>query len=347
MVYRRIQLIMFLCYIISVSNIFGFGSTDFEVLNLQVTPDSLTLGDSCVATVDLSNLGDEDGSYSLNLTVKRLPFVETDDYMVIQQVMMVEAGKTINVSFFFTPEESGSYDVSVDNESKLISIVEEPERPRVTNVVPSSGRQGDLIKTRISGTRLTDVTSVEFSLGESVLEVLQVEQEDPESLTVQIKIPVDASPGPYDIKVTNSYGLATLSWAFIVQETAEYDIVKLDVNPGSVKSGEEVTVTVHVTNTSDVEGNQSVTVQVDGVDTESENVTLDPGETKQVQFNFSVSDPGDYTLTVGDEQQTIIVVEEQANETDSADKDSNHYPILVVALTCTILAILLVYMKIK
>ena len=325
----------------------GYGSTDFEVSNLQVTPDSLTLGNSCVATVDLSNLGDEDGFYSLNLTVKMLPLVETDVYLVIQQVMMVEAGKTINVSFFFTPEESGNIEVGIDDEKKIISVVEEPEKPRVTNVVPSSGRQGDLIKTRISGTLLTDVTSVEFSLGESVLEILLVEQEDPESLTVQIKIPVDASPGPYDIKVINPYGLATLSWAFIVLETAEYDIVKLDVNPGSVKSGEEVTVTVNVTNTSDVEGNQSVTVQVDGVDTESENVTLDPGETKQVQFNFSVFDPGDYTLTVGDEQQTFKVVEEQANETNSADKDSNRYPMLVGALICFILIILVVYMKFK
>ena len=325
----------------------GYGSTDFEVSNLQVTPDSLTLGNSCVATVDLSNLGDEDGFYSLNLTVKMLPLVETDVYLVIQQVMMVEAGKTINVSFFFTPEESGNIEVGIDDEKKIISVVEEPEKPRVTNVVPSSGRQGDSIKTKIFGTMLTDVTSVEFSLGESVLEVLQVEQEDPESLTVQIKIPVDASPGPYDIKVTNPYGLATLSWAFIVLETAEYDIVKLDVNPGSVKSGEEVTVTVNVTNTSDVEGNQSVTVQVDGVDTESENVTLGPGETKQVQFNFSVSDPGDYTLTVGDIHQTFKVVEEQANETDSADKDSNRYPMLVGALICFILIILVVYMKFK
>lgn len=335
-------LILFILLLSNITTLRTSGAVSFEVSNLQVSSDTISIGDSCVATIDLRNTGKEDGFYSLNLTLKKLQSMEPEE--VIQQVMSVEAETTINVSFLISPKELGSYQVIVEDQTVIIEVVE-PTEPSITNISPSSGRQGEALTVEILGSRLSGVSTIEFSQGESQLQVESFTENTHEQVKAQIRIPEFALPGPYNIKIITSEGTTTMTWAFTVQETAKYEFSNLQVAPSSVEPNGEVNVSVEVINTGDVAGNQSVAIQIDGVNSSFESVILEPGEIKQLAFKVNVSDPGEYLLTIGNEEQMITVSEEPVNMNDVTTEDSESYLLIYGVFAGFILLLLITYKK--
>lgn len=85
-----------------------------------------------------------------------------------------------------------------------------------------------------------------------------------------------------------------------------------NVIPNPAEPGSSVTVTVDVENKGDIEGTDIVTLEVDGEEVESREVTIGPGETETVEFTpFARDNPGEYTVRVKGEWRTLIVVPDQ------------------------------------
>ena len=85
-----------------------------------------------------------------------------------------------------------------------------------------------------------------------------------------------------------------------------------EVVPNPAEPGSSVTVTVDVENNGDIEGTDIVTLEVDGEEVESLEVTIGPDGTERVEFAPFVKDtPGEYTVRVQGEWRTLMVIPDE------------------------------------
>ncbi len=79
---------------------------------------------------------------------------------------------------------------------------------------------------------------------------------------------------------------------------AEFVIRELIVNPPQIYVGERTTVVATVVNTGGITGEYRVTLQLDGNDLETKLLTLDPGQSIDVQFLINPDLPGVYQIDI-------------------------------------------------
>ena len=79
---------------------------------------------------------------------------------------------------------------------------------------------------------------------------------------------------------------------------ATFEASTLSINPSTVKPNENVTVNLRLTNTSNVTGTDTVTLQINNNTIGSQTITLDGGTSTVVTFTTSGSTSGKYTVQV-------------------------------------------------
>jgi hypothetical protein len=89
---------------------------------------------------------------------------------------------------------------------------------------------------------------------------------------------------------------------------AEFTLGPPELNPTTAIIGQEVTVSVDVSNIGKAKGIYEAVLNVDGVNTETRSVTLAPGATQTVIFKLIKRDVGTYTVKFGDQSRTLTVV---------------------------------------
>ena len=85
--------------------------------NLTTSPNEVSGGESLTISVDVTNTGEVEGSYTVVLKVNGSE-VDTQD-------VTVAGGETETVTFSVSREEAGDYTVEVDDQSGSFTVVEE------------------------------------------------------------------------------------------------------------------------------------------------------------------------------------------------------------------------------
>jgi hypothetical protein len=67
-----------------------------------------------------------------------------------------------------------------------------------------------------------------------------------------------------------------------------------------IRTGQEATISVDLTNIGGQAGSYPVILMVNGVERERQEVTLGPGQTQTVTFTLGPNEPGSYTIQIGD-----------------------------------------------
>ncbi|MFC2038478.1 Ig-like domain-containing protein [Chloroflexota bacterium] len=88
---------------------------------------------------------------------------------------------------------------------------------------------------------------------------------------------------------------------------AKFEISDLSVIPGGVKPGEEVAVSVVVTNTGGKRGGYDAVLLVNGTEEASKTVLLEAGQSDTVMFNLSRSRAGNYTIEIDGKTSSFSV----------------------------------------
>jgi hypothetical protein len=108
-----------------------------------------------------------------------------------------------------------------------------------------------------------------------------------------------AEPGTYELSMGRN------PTALGVREPASVEVQDLSVSASSVSSGDDVTVTVQLSNPSDRYANGRVVVTLDGDEVASLDVTLAAGESTTRTVTVPVSSNGEHTFAAGDRTASV------------------------------------------
>jgi hypothetical protein len=81
---------------------------------------------------------------------------------------------------------------------------------------------------------------------------------------------------------------------------ADFTINNLDINPVEVTMGEEVTISVLVTNTGDLSGSYEIRLLIDGSVAQTKEIALNGGDKQQVSFKVTADTGGEFKVTIDD-----------------------------------------------
>ncbi|MFW5953645.1 MAG: CARDB domain-containing protein, partial [Candidatus Natronoplasma sp.] len=90
---------------------------EFEVSNLRVDTSTIEPGNEFKLTIDVTNIGDETGEYTVNFYL--------DSEHIGSETVTVDGGETVTVTHIHTINEPGEYDVSVEEERISITVRDE------------------------------------------------------------------------------------------------------------------------------------------------------------------------------------------------------------------------------
>jgi Tol biopolymer transport system component len=95
---------------------------------------------------------------------------------------------------------------------------------------------------------------------------------------------------------------------FVPPSPAAFSVSNLSIEPVEVLPNDVVTISVSVSNTGGSQGNHNVILNINGVQEETENVTLAAGASQTVTFNITREDAGTYAVTVDNLSGSFIVL---------------------------------------
>ena len=96
---------------------------EFEVSNLNVSPAKVEPGDTVAVTVEVQNVGEEKGTYELELII--------DGVVEQSESVTLDGGETTSVSFFVEKDIEGSYSVELAGLTGIFGVVELEPPPEV------------------------------------------------------------------------------------------------------------------------------------------------------------------------------------------------------------------------
>ncbi|MBA7669384.1 hypothetical protein ES703_77514 [subsurface metagenome] len=102
--------------------------------------------------------------------------------------------------------------------------------------------------------------------------------------------------GSYQVRLDRLF--ESFSVTEVIEAPAAFTASNLTITPSEVDIGEEVTISVLVTNTGDLSGSYEVILKVDGVAIATEEITLAGGASETVTFTTAQDIAGTYSVTV-------------------------------------------------
>ena len=134
------------------------------------------------------------------------------------------------------------------------------------------------------------------------------------------------SPGTYAVEIEHLAGTFTVEATSSLPNPASFTTSSLTISPREVKSGEDVSISVLVTNTGDQQGTYRVELHINGAVTASQDVTLEGGAGQFAVFITSRDIPGIYDVSI-DSLTDSFAVEEKETPVAAEDLESLKVPL--------------------
>ena len=140
-----------------------------------------------------------------------------------------------------------------------------------------------------------------------------------------------------------------ISYVVPLTPPANFQISDLSVTPLEVKTGEEVTVSVKVTNVGGQSGSTTVSLKVNQTTEETKTVTLDAGASTTTEFKVTKQTLGTYTIEIDGLNGELTVSENPSNGgtpngggSSNGDSTSDSFPIEIIAVLLVAVAAVVV-----
>jgi len=115
---------------------------------------------------------------------------------------------------------------------------------------------------------------------------------------VRLTSQVDTQNNIVTAAVSHFTTFAIMGGAAIPPTPANFSVTSLDLSSAQVEPGQEVLVTVNVTNIGGCEGSYTLNLTINGAVEQTKTVTLAPSASDTVTFTVTKEQPGSYTISV-------------------------------------------------
>ncbi|KON30972.1 hypothetical protein AC477_04550 [miscellaneous Crenarchaeota group-1 archaeon SG8-32-1] len=280
----------------------------FKLTKLELEPDWIQFGDPVQISVNVTNVGDEAGNYTVTVTIVDEPIASKTIQLSGKESKIVEVSATGIVE--------GNHTIIVGDLTASLRVTSEaPSRPakmEITNLGISriQAAIGEPIIVSVSATNTGDeVGNFEMILYLNDIQksTRDVQLDSGETKTEEFEI-VEQSEGTYIVKVGDKTKTFEITSEAEPPKPAEFQVTELRVNPSSVLAGEVIVISVTVTNIGEESGTYSVNLNIDQNLRETINVTLSGGAIRVVEFEVTETDPGSYNVEI-DGQSGLYTVE--------------------------------------
>lgn len=258
----------------------------FELSSLEITPSKVGTGDNATVTVYITNTGAKEGTYAVTLNIDSVP-VDT-------QNVTLPSNSTEKVTFTVVKETVGTYKVGIGKLTGTLEVV----RPAEFQLSSLEVATREVILDN-PATAMVEVTNVGDLSGNYTCNLFidgipVVKKEITLDGGAKDVVGLTFMPGErgvHEIKIGN------LTQTIMVMKPADFTLSSLKTSPDIIAPGSNATITVSVTNTGDIKGDDTV-VLFFNKKIESQQVTLAGGESKTVSFIVTTQDIGIYNFSV-------------------------------------------------
>ncbi|AUX10378.1 cell surface glycoprotein [Halalkaliarchaeum desulfuricum] len=284
----------------------------FETTDASLSESEIEAGDSVQITGTVENVGDREGTHEATLF--------RDGDAVETTAVTVAGGETETVTFDRTYENTGTYELKIDDAHAGDLTVTEPGSPafELSNgtVTPEELLDGESVTVEITVENVGDDVgehTAELLVNDTVVatETEQLDAGDSANLTF---VHTFDTAGNYEVAVDDTH-----VGSVDVLAPADVEIVNATLGDEEIDAGDSVGVNVTVENLGDVEGTRSLALLAGNETLATQNVTVTPDSQKNVNITHTFENPGDYQLHVEDHFAGNLTVREADESTDGGD----------------------------
>jgi len=281
---------------------------EIQVTDLGISRTEAEVGETIIVSATATNIGDESGSFSLDLFVNN----EKRETRTIQ----LASGETTTEEFEVIEEAEGTYLVKVGDLTKSFEITSEaqPVKPaefQVTELLinPSSVLADEIVDISVKVTNVGEASgsySVNLKIDDVIIEIRDVTLSGGATEVVKFEV-TETNPGTHTVEVNDQSGSFTVE----APVTASEDIVlySLFVSPYEVWEGETVTIKAKADNLADEQGTLQVRVMVKDEVEATKVFQLDAGATEvPIEISVTAGAPDGYAvkmINLGNQNNTL------------------------------------------
>jgi hypothetical protein len=269
---------------------------EMQVTVLGVSRTVAAVGETIIVSATATNIGDESGSFSLDLFVNN----EKRETRTVQ----LAAGETTIVEFEVTEEAEGTYVVKVGDLTKSFEITSEaqPVKPaefQVTELVidPSSVLADEIVDISVKVTNVGEESgsyTVSLKIDDAIIETRDVTLSGGATQVVKFEV-TETSPGTHTVEIDDQSGSFTVEAP--VTTSGDIEIYSLVVRPYEVWEGETVTIKAKADNLANEPGTLQARILVGGEVETTEVFQLDAGVTGvPIEISITAGAPDGYAV---------------------------------------------------
>ncbi|MBM3155993.1 MAG: hypothetical protein FJ004_01750 [Chloroflexi bacterium] len=267
----------------------------FETGTLKISPVQVIEGNPVIASVDVANVGGDEGTYQarlrINNTLREIKYVP------------IAAGQTKTISFAIDAT-AGTHHIRLNGLTGAFSVLTTPAFAELV-VSHIQAKVGETVTVSanisntgsVSGNYIVDL-KVNGSAEET--KTIPVNADSTEKVTFAV---TKNNPGTYSV------GIGGLSGSFTVLTPALFATSNLVISPQQALPDREVSIACSVTNSGEVDDYCPVILKINGIAISSKNVTVPASATETVIFNFSSNLVGSHMVEIGDLSGTLEICE--------------------------------------
>jgi hypothetical protein len=184
-----------------------------------------------------------------------------------------------------------------------------PMRPEfvITNltILPNEVKEEEPVTisaTVVNTSRVPGHYSVVFKINHVVENIAELMLGPGASQTATFTVTEDEE-GEYLVEADSLQG----TFEVLRREPAAFSVTELTINPERIKQGQNIAVNFLVTNTGERPGSYTANLMIKGLSEATEEISLEPGETKSVTFNIVKDTAGFYPVTLAGMNGRFVV----------------------------------------
>ena len=280
----------------------ALSSSQIQLTGLQVTPPTAQVGEPVKVSINVTNIGGELGTYSVNLML--------DGTQNQAQSVTLAVGETKTVEFTINDAVEGVHVVGIENLQGGFVLVSKVTLSDLA-VNRTEAQVGEPIGITAKVTNnAQDAQSYTFTLtiNDSPIQTKTGQLSAGESTSILFEVS-EQTTGTYNFKVGALNGTFAVTTQAEPPKPAEFQVTDLTTDPGVTTPGTAITVSAKVTNVGEVSGTFTADFTVNGQARETKSIQLSGGETATVSFAVTENAKGTYTVAIGSVTGSFTVQE--------------------------------------